>query len=505
MERRSFSKLMAAATLAAMFRNGWAGTFLKQEAIQLPDVIMNGNSVEICTNSRYSFHAGYTPVVDNQVIANTLWAAACAPLMATERIIYLSMQDNLYTYKFIDGKHVLEVHAAGDKRSEKTAAFEIGVATDPAGAAEDAGAALHWAQLASVAFWKTKVNQAACCPKDSGRSRANSTWNPVSEIHCVNCYGQSSSVSGLVKTLAAVSSDKTLPDPKTDGTVSLEAAMKSPLFGKDFSSDDLTSEQISQILWASYGCTAHKVSGTSNIALSVASFMGDFYMTGRIYILTTAGVLRYHMRKGTDAKTADHRLESVSTSDFRPQLRTALSRLPQNAPVYIVYCGQAIEYQQLLEAGYCGAGALLQSTALGLQGHYAAQFTDTERSAIQTACGIPVSHKPMLVFSAGKALGTHTEISDSRGMHGQINIKAAPDPFIDNIAFTIDNTGAHSAEIMIYTISGRCIKTLHKSTGNQRIVHWDGTDSYGKTVQPGIYTCKAVVQGKEASVVVRKM
>jgi flagellar hook assembly protein FlgD len=44
-----------------------------------------------------------------------------------------------------------------------------------------------------------------------------------------------------------------------------------------------------------------------------------------------------------------------------------------------------------------------------------------------------------------------------------------------------------------------------QSAGNLKAVNWDGKDSFGNAVQPGLYTCKVLVQGKEASVVVRKM
>lgn len=505
MKRRSFNKVMAAASVATMFRNGWSDILFKKAATpQLPDVAMNGNSVEICTNSRYSFHSGYTSVPDNQVIANVLWAAASAPLLANKRTIYLAMQDNVYKYEFIDGKHVLEVHVSGDKRSEKNASFEIGVSTDPSGATEDAGVALHWAQLASVAFWKTKADQPASCPKDTGRTNANKTWNPASVVHCVNCYGQSSSVNGLVKTLSAVSSDKTLPDPLTDGTVSLEDAMKSPLFGTDFSSNNISSEQISQILWASYGCTAHKVTGTSNIALSVASYMGDYYLSGRIYLVTANGVQRYHIRKGTDAKTADHRLERLTSIDCRAHLRLAHSGLPKNAPVYIVYCGQQNDYQQLLEAGYCGGAALLQSTALGLQGHYVAQFSAAERSAIQDACGINSANVPMLVFSVGHAGPARISHTEKSAGHSKIGIRASSDAFTGRTTFIIDNAES-DAEITISSLSGKRIRKLDKSIDGSRFVHWDGTDSSGKSVKPGFYCCKVVSHGFEASVVIRKM
>ncbi|MBN1309314.1 MAG: nitroreductase family protein [Chitinispirillaceae bacterium] len=506
MKRRSFNKLMAAAGVTASVRSGWTKSLLTQaSAPALPEVAMNGNSVEICTNSRYSFHGGYSATAMNQVLANTLWAAASAPLMATERIIYVALPDNLYTYKFEGGQHVLEVHASGNKRSESTAAFEIGVATTPAGATEDGGVALHWAQLASIAFWKTKTSQPASCPKETGRTNANSKWKPASEVHCVNCYGQIGSITGLVKTAVAVSSDKTLPDAKTDGTVGLEEAMKNPLFGTDFKTDDLTEEQISQILWASYGCTPHQASTKQGI--SVASHMMGYFLTGRIYVISSTGVRRYHMRKGSDEKTADHRLEPVSTDDCRAKLRTALSRLPQNAPVYIVYCGQKIEYKQLIEAGYCGGGALLQTTALGLQGHYCSQFTSAERSAVQTACGIPTAQLPMLIFSAGKPNGTPVDSERRMGLNRPAGLIAEPNPFSSSTALSFSIAAPATVAVRIFDAGGKLIRTLSegRSVAGPVSIRWDGRDSRGTSVPPGMYTCRFAAAGHEESLLIRKI
>ncbi len=505
MKRRSFNKLLAAAGITTSFRTAWATPFSRQSAPMLPEVTMNNNSVEICINSRYSFHGGYSSTADNQVLANTLWAAASAPLIATERIIYAALPDNLYTYKFKDGQHLLEVHVSGDKRSETIAAFELGVATNPAGAVEDAGVALYWAQLASVAFWKSKSNQPACRPNDAARTNAKNKWTPVSEVHCVNSYGRIGSVAGLVKTVTAVSSDKSLPDPKTDGTVSLEDAMKKPIFGIDFISDDLTKEQISQILWASYGCTPHKASAKQGI--SVPSYMMGYFLTGRIYLVTSTGVQRFQMRKGTDDATADHRLESVSTVDVRPALRAALARLPKNAPAYIVYCGQKIEYKQLIEAGFCGGGALLQTTALGLQGHYVAQFTDAERSTVQTACGIAAAELPMLIFSAGKPNGTPV-MHDSRiGLNRTSNLIALPNPFRHTTALSFSTVAAGAAVVNLFDINGKLVRTIHERTvgAGQVTIKWDGRDNRGNRVKPGVYTCRMTTENRTESLLLHKI
>jgi len=502
MKRRAFTKLMAAAGIAGSVRRGWTAQLANKSAPTLPQIAMNGNSVEICINSRYSFHSGYSATMDSQVMANALWAAASAPLIASQRTIYAATADGVYTYSYADGEHHLETHVTGNKLSERSAAFEIGIATDPQGATEDAGVALHWAHLASVAFWTTAVNCPACCPKESGKSNANSTWDPSSEIHCVNCYGTSASVTGLVTTVKALSSDSSLPSPVTNGTVSLEDAIANPIFGTDFKSDDLTPAQISQILWAAYGCTPHMA--VTAQGLSVASHMMGYFLTGRIYVLSSPGVQQFYMRQGTDSGSADHRIESISAQDARPALRSAVPRLPQNAPVYIVFCGRVIEYKQLIEAGYCGGGALLQATALGLQGHYAAQFTDTERSAIQSACNIPDSNLPMLVFSVGKKNATATKTGRSTEVRAELHIAARPAGRDGKILLTIGGCSPKEATIRIFDSTGRLVKTLRPLSGSESLL-WDGTDRRGRTVAAGRYTCTLVTKKSEASIFVTKL
>ncbi len=504
MKRRSFNKILAAAGVTASLRNGWSHTMRRNAAGQsLPDIVRNDRSVEICLNSRYSVHSFSNPSLDRQVAANALWAAASAPLLADERIILVAMPDNLYRYRYENGQHTLERHAEGDKRTTNGTSFEIGVATDPAEAIEDAGAALHWAQVASVAFWKTKQGQPVSCPMDSATNSAKNSWNPPSNIHLVNCYG-TASVTGITAELAAVSSDKSLPDPVTDGTVFLEDAIKKPLFGNDFLEDDLSGEQISRILWSSYGCTPHNPPGAAGITL--ASWMMEYFMTGKIYLLSSEGVKRYHMRNAQGAKNSrDHRLETISSTDARSELRSALPRLPQTAPVYFIFCGSKVERPQLLEAGYCGSSALLQATALGIQGHYCARFSEAERTAIQTACGIDVKNIPMLVFSAGKAAGTSIPGRSGAGTHKKTHFRADPNPFRTVTTISFSETGPSSRKMSIFTASGELVRRWEFNGKIPETLVWDGRNDRGATLPAGLYLCRIEAPGTENTLRIQKI
>jgi hypothetical protein len=138
--------------------------------------------------------------------------------------------------------------------------------------------------------------------------------------------------------------------------------------------------------------------------LTVPSAMADYYLTGRIYIVRAEGVERFHNRlPGGDLTTRDHRIERLIDGDKRPQLRTAVPRLPSTASVYFVYCAENTNRYQLIEAGYCGASALLQASSIDLQGYITAGFSSAERNAIIDALSIPSGDLPLVIFSVGHA------------------------------------------------------------------------------------------------------
>ena len=189
MKRRSFGKMMIMAATSMIAKNGWSRP-LKAAAsdIDLPSPTTGLHSVEECLNSRVSTHGGYSGTLNQQILANALWAASRPPLMGVSRFIYAATPDGVYNYDPVS--HKLTLHTSGNKLSESKLAFEIGIATDPAGLAEDAGAALHWAHLAIVPFLENTSEKPVCCPKDSGYENANESWNLSANVHLVNCYGK---------------------------------------------------------------------------------------------------------------------------------------------------------------------------------------------------------------------------------------------------------------------------------------------------------------------------
>lgn len=343
------------------------------------------NSVEICLNSRYSEHS-LTGTASNQQIANILWAAGTAPITGAHRYIYLATPDGEYLYN--PGTHSLSRYS--DQRVID-GAFVINCES---ALPFDTGIAYMLATLSSVSLWNSSQPAVASCPKRT------SMYFGVQEVK------------GLTTELVAHSSAQQgspgwLPAPLTAGPNKLEEVLADLNYVTKFSSGNLTLQQISQILWAGYGCTPH-VTSNGRMGLTVPSAMAKYYLTGTIYLINENGVYRYHNRNpSTDLITRDHRIEPINSDDVRSNLQATISGLPQ-APFYIIVClgaDSANNAQEqtwaLLEAGFAAGNILVQAPAIGLGCHFKATLTSDEQAAIRKSTGIPSSETPQVVISIG--------------------------------------------------------------------------------------------------------
>ncbi len=483
MDRRNFLKLLIAGGAGTLFDRALAQKLFDKNLIgnslALPPPVVNTYSTEICLNSRLSYHSGYSGALSDQILANILWACSKAPLVGANSTIYVARSDNVYRYDPV--AHDIIVHRTGNHMSEANTAFEVGVASD---LAEDAGAALHFGHLAAISFWTSTSNQPSCCPKESGATNANSRWNPVRTVQIVNCYGFMRTVSGITSQLVAQSSNGSLPDPSTNGTVLLENALNNLKYDTQFAATELTLQQISQLAWASYGNTPHTAVGKG--AITVASAVANYYMTGRIYIVRSVGVERYHIRLPSGQQnTRDHRIERVTTGDRRSQLRSAVSRLPQSAPNYFVFCAAQATRWQLIEAGYCGSSALLQASSIDLQGYFTANFNSSERTAIQNALGIPAADLPLFIFSAGQPASGVEE----KPIGGLIYLEAEPNPFREKVKIHYSIAMPAHVQLKVYDVAGKPVRTLvnRPQQKGSHTISWNGTDNKGKLVPKGNY------------------
>jgi len=419
------------------------------------------------------------------MLADVLDATARAPVTAAPLVIYAATSENVYVYD-AEG-HSLVVHRAGDWRSDGSAAFEVGVAAENT---LDAGAAMHLAQLESIALWTGTSNQLASCPRASATTHANNNWNPVDPIDIVVSFGIRN-VAGLTDDLVAVSSDGSLPNPETDGAISLDSAMVRPAYDSTFAAGDLSLHEISQLLWASYGCSDHWAGG-SKAGLVCASAVAYYYLTQRIYLVGPDGVYRYHNRlpPGGDLTTRDHRIEMVAAGDVRPALRLGVSGLP-DAPHYLVVCVGSTGSWPELEVGFAAVGALLEASTIGLQGYLTAGLSAEEQASIREATGIPPTDSPMLVVSLGRpAVVSVVEVAAG----AEVGLGLT----IENHSTSGGGVAIHYSlpvdapvDLAVYDCLGREVRklTAAKQGKGPHTAVWDCRDTRGRPVVSGVYFC----------------
>lgn len=457
----------------------------------LPPPVVDPHSTEICLNSRLSYHGSWTAAGTDQMLADVLHATALAPVTGATRTIYAATAQNVYVYDPVG--HALSVQRVGDWRSDGTAAFEIGVAAD---VTIDAGAALHLAQLESAALWTGTANQLASCPRASAVTFANSNWNLPQPVDLVTSFGIRS-VAGLTTTLLAVSSDGSLPNPDTDGDLFLDTALESLAYDTTFAATDLTLDQLSQLLWAAYGCSNHHASGGRG-GLTCASAVANYYLTRRIYAVGPAAVHRFHNRipPGNDLTTHDHRIELVTAGDVRPALRQAVPRLP-GAPHYVIVCVASTGSWQEVEVGFAAVGAVVQASSMGLQGYVTASLSSAEQSAIRAATGIPSGEIPVAIVSLGApgtGMGVALRPDEREGLALSVERGIT---FDGRVVIHYELARNAAVELTVRDCQGRRVRTLLASAqarGPHTMI-WDGRDDQGRAVLSGVYFCRLKAAG----------
>jgi len=341
----------------------------------------NGKSVELCLNSRYSEHNPIGTASDEQ-INSILWAAGKVPITGAFRNIYVATPIATYLYNPTNNS----LSRSSDDTKDRGAfvmSFERELPFD-------AGLSYMPAILTAVSLWSDIGSSVSSCPMRS------------------KLYFGVQKVRGLTTELVAhsslpVSDDGWLPDPKTTGDDVLQTVLANLKYITDFDQTNLTRQQVSQLLWAGYGCTPHDTSN-GRPGLTVPSAMARYFLTGTIYLVNENGVYRYHNRNpDTDLKTRDHRLERLHTGDIRNNLQSTVSGLSQ-APCYMVLCLNSSDAGQEfaeLETGFVASNMLMQATAMDLGCHFKTKLSTAEQQAIQNITDIPKSHIPRVVVSLG--------------------------------------------------------------------------------------------------------
>ncbi|MBW6519362.1 MAG: nitroreductase family protein [ANME-2 cluster archaeon] len=337
----------------------------------------SGNSVELCLNSRVSYHDGYKGQASEKWLSNVIWAAGQAPITGDHRDIYITTPYGKYLYE-------PDTHALSNRTSGRSgdSAFILDYDRE---LDFDAGVSSMFALLESVSLWDGTGSQLASCPKQE------------------SLYFGIRDVEALTEEVVVTSSDGSLPDPETNGDDSLEDVIANLKYTDNFTGEDISLEDLSQLLWAGYGGTPHTTYNGRG-GLTVPSWCAEYFLTENIYVVKQDGVFRYHNRNpGSDLTTRDHMLELIKEGDVREELRSAIRELP-DAPCYVVLCLDAEDRSKWyahLETGFVGGNMLLQGSAMGVGSWFTTELSEDAQLGIQEVVEVKVDDVPAVVMSVG--------------------------------------------------------------------------------------------------------
>jgi len=182
--------------------------------------------------------------------------------------------------------------------------------------------------------------------------------------------------------------------PREQSEMSLEEAIAQRRSVRDFSDQELTPAQLSQLLWAAQGITDPR-------GLRAAPSAGALYPL-ELYVVGADGFYHY--------QPDGSRLTLLAEEDLRPAVwgaglkQDALRDAPAVFLITAVYQRTADKYGERaeryvhLEAGHAAQNLLLQAVALGLGGVPIGAFHDDQ---LQTALSLPDDHEPLYLIAVG--------------------------------------------------------------------------------------------------------
>ena len=196
-----------------------------------------------------------------------------------------------------------------------------------------------------------------------------------------------------------------LPQPKLEGSISVEQAIHQRRTIRNYRSRRLELEQLSQLLWAAQGITGRRRFKRAAPSAGALYPMDIYAVVGQDSVdQMEAGVYHYEPR--------GHILTPLSKEDLRDHVaRAAISQMwMADAPINLVitaeysratgkYGKRGIRYA-LIEAGHIGQNLFLQAEALGLKAGIVGAFRDNKVIEIMN---LPRMHEPLLIMPIGYA------------------------------------------------------------------------------------------------------
>jgi SagB-type dehydrogenase family enzyme len=196
----------------------------------------------------------------------------------------------------------------------------------------------------------------------------------------------------------------TLPSPELESNTSLEETLASRRSRRSFQDKAISAQQLSQILWASYGVTS--AGGLRTAPSAGALYPLEIYaVIGNVEGITP-GVYRYISN--------EHKIVMTIDGDIRAELSEAAlgQRMVRDAPVSIFYSavferttgryGDRGNNYVYIEVGHSAQNIYLQAESLGLGTCAIGAFTD-ER--VKQLLKLPPNEDPLYLMPIGHVAG----------------------------------------------------------------------------------------------------
>ena len=192
-----------------------------------------------------------------------------------------------------------------------------------------------------------------------------------------------------------------LPEPRTDGDISVEKALQARRSVRSYKTDPLDLIEISQLLWSAQGITTAR--GFRTAPSAGALYPLELYVVaGRIENLSPA-IYKY--------SPSQHALLKIISGDKRTELSRAALRQGaiRKAPVVLLFCAvyerttakygrRGIRYVHM-EVGHAAQNVCLQAIALGLRTAVIGAFHD---EAVKQISQLPTGEQPLYFVAVGR-------------------------------------------------------------------------------------------------------
>ena len=192
-----------------------------------------------------------------------------------------------------------------------------------------------------------------------------------------------------------------LPEPRYDGDVSVEQALRKRRSIRSYKNDLLDLSEISQILWAAQGITSPRRFRTAPSAGALYP-LELYVIAGNVKNLAPA-IYKY--------KPGKHVLVKIVAGDWRSELsRAALSQSAiKKAPAVLLFCAvyerttgkygrRGIRYVHM-EVGHAAQNVCLQAIALGLNTAVIGAFRDTD---VKNIANLAADEQPLYFVPVGR-------------------------------------------------------------------------------------------------------